>query len=164
MTEEQDQAVQVIIRKANLDTDAPFIYASWRNSLWNDERRPPNEGKEFFSKATHAIRDLLNNHETKTTIAVLKDDTDFILGFSVITDRNLDWVYVKKDYRMRGVAKLLCGANQQIPAFDTIASPQTKIGKALAKMKNLKIKENKANGPTDRPKSSGPISATKETR
>jgi hypothetical protein len=68
-------------------------------------------------------------------VACLKDDPNFIAGCSVIIKNNIEWVYVKIDYRERGIAKILT------KGFETVSEPTTKIGKAITFNHDLKIKK-----------------------
>lgn len=126
---------KVLLREINTKTDLPFIYASWRKQLWNDQPRPEAQAKRFFRQATKNIGELLAKPNAQTIVAVLDDDHDLILGYVVKADDHLEWVYVKLDYRKKGIGKMLVGR------FATISKPETKIGRAIAMDKKLIIKE-----------------------
>jgi GNAT superfamily N-acetyltransferase len=69
-------------------------------------------------------------------MAVLAGDPTHLVGYSVITGKHLDWVYVKADYRKQGIARLL------VPQWiETVTSDMTKIGKAIREAKQLSLKE-----------------------
>ncbi len=126
----------VIVREYNPNTDAPFVYSSWRNNLWYEEKRDDRHSDVFFSLATKQIKRLLQHKYTEVRIACLSHDHDFIVGFSVLTGANIEWVYVRINYRMQGIGRLLT------QGFTTVTHPMTKIGKAIVKNHDLKPKEN----------------------
>ena len=128
-----DSKASVIMRKIDTSKDLPFIYSTWRNSLWNDHKRPETEdSSSFYSSETKRIK-LLSLPDLYAWVACLSDDHDFILGYSVSIDLNLERVYVRADYRKQGIGTMLAAY------FKTISPPQTKIGKAIAKKKNLRV-------------------------
>jgi hypothetical protein len=132
-----EQTATIVIRDYKPETDGPIIYSSWRNSLWYDEKRDERLANEFYSRATQGIKKLLSQPEVKVRIACAKDEPDFIAGYAVITDSHLEFLYVKINYRKKGIASLLA---KHCTSF---AHPSTKIGKKIAEDHHLIIKENK---------------------
>ena len=131
---EEPEVSTVILREYDKERDAPMVYATWRNSLWFDTAdRDESQNHRFFRECTRTIKDILSNPHIKVQIACLSDDPNLILGVSVMDKTNLIWVYVKGDYRARGIARLLC------KGFTSVANPSTRIGKAIVKNKELKI-------------------------
>lgn len=124
------EELKVIKRPFKEETDIPFIYSSWRKSLWFDERRDENSDL-FFRVATKRIKEILTAKECKVNVSCLQSDKNFIVGYSVGIKDNLEFVYVKIDYRKKGIAKLLT------KEFKTISEPETKIGRAIAFKNNL---------------------------
>ena len=137
-TEEQtpEKELTVIIRKFDPEHDIGMLLATWRNSLWYDSPREDNweRASKFFREVTKKIKNLLKDPQTSVKIACLKEDPTFIVGYAVLNQTNLDWVYVKIDYRGRGVASLLT------KGFETVSEPLTKIGKAITFNHDFKIK------------------------
>lgn len=125
----------VICRPFNHNLDSAFVFASWRNSIWFDEPRDESSDK-FFAMQSKYIKRLLAKPDSRVFIACLSDDPSFIVGYSVISGSNLQWVYVKKDYRKKGIAKLIT------KNFTTVAKPPTKIGKSIVSNKKLEVKDN----------------------
>lgn len=129
-------ASSVIVREWR-PNDVPFIYSTWRNSIYygwlelpGSEPRP--NPKEFFKIQTVYIDNILEGADVR--VAVLYDDPDTIVGFSVHTDSHLYFIYVKEAYRREGIGKLL------YPNFIETVGPQlTKIGAAIVRKKGLKI-------------------------
>lgn len=111
-----------------------MLFATWRNALWFDtEDKDESKNHKFFRDCTRLIKSLLANADTKARIACLVEDPNLILGASVINKDNLIWVYVKADYRSRGIATLLA------KGIKTVSNPSTRIGKAIVKNKELKV-------------------------
>lgn len=119
-----------------LEMDEAFIYSTWRNGYFyghtDREKLPPAD--QFFREQTAKIKDLLQT--AKIRVACLKGAPEVIIGYAVLTgDLNLEWVFVKHQFRGRGVAKFICvGAK-------TWGPPITKPAQSIFKKKNLTIRE-----------------------
>lgn len=124
----------VIVREYDKERDAPMLFATWRNALWFDTTgRDESLNHKFFRDCTKLIKSILAGRDARVQIACLSDDPDLILGVSVMNKDNLVWVYVKADYRARGIATMLAKGAK------TFSKPSTRIGKAIVKNKELKI-------------------------
>lgn len=97
--------------------DEAFILSTWLKGLLfggdNLYRRIP---KAIYFKNHHAILEKILAHPATTVkLAVLKEDADVILGYSVYRVAGgqtvLDWTFVKKEWRGIGIAKSLCPEN-----------------------------------------------------
>lgn len=116
--------------------DIPCIYSTWRNSAYYGSKKDHVQpAKIFFKMQTVKIKSILDKSQTK--IACLEEDPDLIIGYVVWSGTHLDWIYVKADYRLKGIGGLLLPKG-----IDTVSSELTKIGKVIAKKKNFKLKEN----------------------
>lgn len=138
-TEEPQTRAKVILRDFDAVNDQAFLFASWRNALWyDDDDRQEGDSDRFYKQATASIRLLLDNPKTKVRVACLKDNPGLIIGYSVITELCLHFVYVKADYRNKRIGSLL------VPrAVDKCSPVLTKIGRAIA-IKRGFIKKNEA--------------------
>lgn len=132
-----DESSLVIIREWG-PNDVPFIYSTWRNAIyygWDDVNGsgfPRPEAKEFFKMQTIYIDDILESADVN--VAVLADDPDTIVGYSVFYSEHLYFIYVKEAYRREGIGELL------LPRFiQTVSSQQTKVGAAIVRKKGLKV-------------------------
>lgn len=129
-TEEQEPEISTVVRRPfDALTDSAFIFSSWRKALWFDEKRDEKIANQFYSLASKRIKKILALPQTIVRIACLQNDPNHIIGYSVMIDTHLEWVYVKVDYRKQGIATLL------IQGFESYSEPETKIGKAIAATK-----------------------------
>jgi hypothetical protein len=127
----------IVLRKFDPEGDSGFIYASWRNALWFDDKiRDERLAHSFFSKASKAIKAVLAYPTLSVRIACLQDDHNLIVGYSVLVGDHMDWIYVKIDYRNKGIGRLLSRG------VKTYSDPQTTIGKAILASHHLSLKEN----------------------
>jgi GNAT superfamily N-acetyltransferase len=120
-----EQGSKAVLRDANSGSDHAFIYSTWRNALWYAKRRAPSDADAFYKALSEEISRILKGLGTRVNIACLSDDPDMLLGWSVIQDGRLEFVYVKRDYRGKGIGRLLC------KGFKSFDPPETKIGKSL---------------------------------
>jgi GNAT superfamily N-acetyltransferase len=126
--------VRVVCRPFDAKTDSGFVYSSWRNSAFYGASPPLREdAATFFHKQTEWIAHTL--WDAKVHIACLEDSPNTIVGYSVVTGDHLDWVYVKPDYREKGIATMLIP-----PKVTSYTSFTTKIGRAI--LKKRQVKEN----------------------
>lgn len=124
--------VRVVIRYYSPEQDQPFIYATWRSSSFYGTLNPIKMNPDkYFKDQTAKIKNILKNAIVK--IACLEDDPQFIVGYSVSTDNHLDWIYVKADYRCKGIGTVLMPKN-----IKTVTDQYTKIGNTIAIKKNFK--------------------------
>lgn len=133
LTEEKVETV--VLRPFEPEIDLPFIYSSWRNSLWYDEKRDETKADKFYRLATREIKFKLRDPHSSVRIARLDSNASSIVGYSVFIGKNLEFLYVKADYRNQGIGSLLA------KGFETISDPLTKAGRAIALTHKLKVKE-----------------------
>lgn len=127
-------SVTVVIREYDPKMDNACIFTTWRNSAYYGASPPHRgSGSEWFKAKTEEIAKLL--WEAKVRIACIEESPDVILGYSVSTGTHLDWVYVKPNYRERGIGTLLVPVN-----IASYPNETTKIGRAI-----LDGKKNKEN-------------------
>lgn len=101
-----DDTSIVVLRHFQKDQDSPFIYATWRNSWYYGLKTKPKESPQLsFIKKTAEIKEVLEI--AKVIIACLEDSPEIIIGYAISTGNELNWIYVKKDYRKKGIGKLL---------------------------------------------------------
>lgn len=101
-----------------------LIIAKWMRSYrYSNEYMKLTDSKSYFKAYQAYITKLLP--KTIVRLAVLWDDADVVLGFSVISDTLLHYVYVGKDFRNNGIGKTL------VPIQITEFTHLTKAGLAL---------------------------------
>ncbi len=140
----------VILRPYDMINDEALIYATWRNGsyygskkyneikrmLRQNELTPQEERKirhEHFRTQTIKIRKVLEGAQIR--IACLKEAPSIIVGYSVSTGNNLNWIFVKADYQRKGIGKLLMPKD-----IETVDNTDSKVGHTIIEKKNLKIK------------------------
>lgn len=138
----------VILRKYRPCEDRSFLYATWRDcsavehgfkpiDRQNVDRLPAHsaESSLFYSQETRRIRSVLNHPRARVQMACLQDDPSFIVGYAVRIGSNLEFIYVKQDYRNRRVGTMLARG------IETVSPPISAAGRSIAETKNLKIQE-----------------------
>lgn len=94
----------------------PFLPATYRSLIFAKWLRSLRHGNDFF-KLIHTndyyatynrlIDALLRKPESVVRLAVLSDDPDVALGFSVCRGSILEYVYVHRDHRRQHIGTLL---------------------------------------------------------
>lgn len=108
------------------EEDKAFVMATWLRGLYYGNPWFKEIDKNIFMERYHEIlTKLLLRETTELAIAVLKDDPDVILGYSVMDARTLHWVFVKEAWRKMGIAKSI------IPKDIDATTHMTIIGKKL---------------------------------
>lgn len=130
------EEIKVITRDFDPPKDEALVYSTWKNGSYYSSLKNPDESTfKFFPKKTQEIKAILET--AKVNIACLSDSPETIIGYSVSRGTHLDWIYVKPEYRLQGIAKLLLPKN-----IDTYTSDLTFTGSKIVKKKKLKLKEN----------------------
>lgn len=65
------------------------------------------DSNSYFKAYSPYLDRLIYQPQTTVRLAVLDSDQDIVLGFSVTSGNVLHYVFVGKDYRFQGIAKLL---------------------------------------------------------
>jgi hypothetical protein len=97
---------QVVIRKYDPETDAPFVYDSMLKYYF-DKSSGFTKGlsKSTFHKRHRAIMGAkLAHHDTIALVATMNES---ILGYLIATPDVLHWTYVKFPYRRKGICRML---------------------------------------------------------
>lgn len=125
------------IRPATKD-DHNFILATFLRGIYYGETFFSEVPKALFmSKYKQVAQALVLDKSTVIRIACLPDDSDVVIGYSITNnnDTTLNWVFIKKAWRGKGIAKNL------LPNTLTSLVPQhaTKQGFILTKNLNLTL-------------------------
>lgn len=90
------------------ETYINFIISKWMRSYrYNNDYIKLIDSDSYFLAYRRYLLSLLINKKVTARIAVLSDDFDVALGFSVICGNTLHYVYVHKDYRRIGIGRNL---------------------------------------------------------
>lgn len=132
--EMKDLSLLLNVRRGE-ENDRNFIMATWLRGLYYGNSWFKEIDKDIFMANYHSIiTNVLESPNTLIQVAVLNEDTDVILGYSIIGHlkfrknvygRVLHWVFVKDAWRRLGIAKSL------VPDDIDAATHLTAIGKQL---------------------------------
>lgn len=118
---------KVIIRPFNEINDAGFLFSSWPKGVYHASANNIAVHKEeFFRIFYDYVKQMI--HSADISIACMSDDHHTILGYSVIYEDELQWIYVKELFRRHGIATLLL-KNQVLDGFNE--DNLTKAGLAI---------------------------------
>lgn len=122
--------MQVIVRAFDPVSDSGIIYSSYPKGVYYGSLvsvNPTHDAKiksNWFKQFHKQMRSELENSEV--LIACMADNPSIILGYAIITDSMLEFIYVKEMFRNQGIAKLLL-KNHSIEGYRHI----TKVGNAI---------------------------------
>lgn len=127
MTDESRPPVYTRGYEAN---DKAFILATFLRGLYYGDNYYSQMPKNRFMECYHPfLEHLLDSPGIDIKVACLEDDKDIIVGYSMYTNTVLHWVFVKKQWRKIGVAKVL------VPEKLTACTHLTELGKQILKKK-----------------------------
>lgn len=112
---------ELVIRKA-VQSDYVFIMDSWMRCL----RKSPDSylPDELFFPANRTVAARLLQ-SASCDVLVTPDNHDTILGYIVYEKNVVHWIYIKRDFRESGLAKLLI---DRLPG-PTILTMSTPLGR-----------------------------------
>lgn len=97
---------KVVLRKFDPDMDSGFIYSTFPKGVYHgsydDITLPKKEWFALFYEAMKASLDL-----SQITIACMDGSPEVIIGYSIVRESILQFVYVKESYRKQGIARIL---------------------------------------------------------
>ena len=99
------ESFQITVRPYEEKIDAPFIFNSWSRSAYYSSKPRPSPKKDWFQAKIHSIKDALQ--EGTVYVACLKEDPIFFLGYIVLQKNQIQFLYVKQDYKNQGIEELL---------------------------------------------------------
>lgn len=86
----------------------PMLYSRWLRSLrFGNNLYKKIKSDKFYDEYKKYIGTLLNKPDCLMKMAVLSDDFDVVLGFSVSREDVLDYIHVHSDYRRLGIGRAL---------------------------------------------------------
>jgi len=120
------------------ETDKNFILATWLRGLYYGDSFFSSIPKTIFMENYHAVLEgFLYKNADAIQVACLREDPDFILGYSVVRHLKigeadisvLDWIFVKTAWRGIGISKML------VPNKINACTHLTKLGASIIKNK-----------------------------
>ncbi len=103
-----------------------YVRAKWMRSFrFGNDYMKLTDSDSYYDAYSGYIATILNQDDTKVTLAVLSDDHDVALGFCVVGDEVLHYIYVGLDYRNQGIGTKIA------PKYFREFTHLTKIGLKL---------------------------------
>ena len=94
------------------ETYVPLVFSRWLRSFKGGHPHLKKVDPDAYYKNYHGfIQILLSKPDSQVRLAVLSDDHDVVLGFSVCREDVLDYVHVQVDHRKQGIGKSLIPKN-----------------------------------------------------
>lgn len=88
--------------------DLSFIYSTWSRGQYHGYSPHSVINKQvFFKEYSKITSNILKHPSTHVYITCLPDAEDIILGYVVIQNNVLHWIYVKQAWRNKGISKLM---------------------------------------------------------
>lgn len=115
-----------------------MVFSRWLRSLRNGAPWFEHIDSEAFYKNYHSyIENLMQKPDSLIKLAILTEDPDVVLGFSVSRENVLDYVHVQHEQRKQGIGSKL------LPPMMTTMSHLTQLGMEIwqkrVKYKHLKF-------------------------
>ncbi len=140
MDEPLVEEVAITTRPFDEDVDTAMVFSTWRNSCYYSAAIPPKKENDiYFKDLTRRIASILKRATVR--IACLEDCPSVIVGYVVYTGPHLNWIYVKGDYRNKGIGSMLYPKE-----ILTVTPDLTKIGLEIVQKKKLVIKGDREDG------------------
>ncbi len=116
----------------------PMLFSRWLRSLrFGNPLFKKVKSKDYFHNYHAYIENLLSKPDSQVRLAVLSDDHDVVLGFSVSREDVLDYIHVHTDYRKIGIGTKLIP--EGITTFTHLTETATNIWQYNEKYKELKF-------------------------
>ncbi len=115
-----------------------MIFSRWLRSLRHGNQLfKKMKSNDFYDNYHKFIENLLKKPDAIVRIAVLSDDHDVALGFSVSREDVLDYIHVHTDYRRNGIARALLPS--PLTTFSHMTATSILIWQGNPKYKELKF-------------------------
>lgn len=107
-------------------SDKNFILATFLKGLSCGDSWFSMIPKDIFTANYKGVAEALINNGL-VSVACLKEEPDVILGYSIVSKdfQTVHWVYCKKVWRLRGIARAL------LPKHPSTVTHLTEVGKSL---------------------------------
>lgn len=115
-----------------------LVFSKWLRSLrFGNPIFEKINSDEYFKNYQIFIEKLLSKPDSLIRLAVLTDDRDVVLGFSVSREDVLDYIHVHKDHRKQGIGSLL--VPEGTTTFSHITKTAIEIWQKIPRYKKLKF-------------------------
>lgn len=112
------------------EEDKNFVLATFLRGLYYGDSWFTDIPKDIFMDNYKSVAEsLVSSPKVTIKIVCLKEDTDVILGYSILSSdfQTVHWVYVKSIWRRRGIGSSI------VPNYFTAASHLSGLGRTLMK-------------------------------
>ena len=97
------------------DSYKNMIFSKWLRSLkYGNTYFKLIDNESYFAAYHKYVEMVIAKPETVVRLAVLSDDHDVVLGFSVARDNVLDYIHVQRDYRRESIGTSLIPAQMLV--------------------------------------------------
>jgi len=128
----EDIGINIVIRDP-MPADKNLIMSTWlKGNYYGNSYFWYIPQDLYFQEYAKVISNILFDPKVKVIVACDEQNPSWLVGYAVIKNEALYWIYVKRDYREKGIAKLLLN-NVEIKVVKSV----TKIGKPIAEKKKL---------------------------
>ncbi len=108
------------------ETYQNFVKSKWKRTLRHgNDYFKLSDSDSFFSNYEKYLTHLFGRRDSVIRLAVLTEDPDVVLGFSLIEGNALHYVYVQHEQRNRGIGRSL------VPVKIEVISHLTKAGMSV---------------------------------
>ncbi len=115
-----------------------MVYSKWLRSLrFGNPVFKAIETDAYYRQYHAYLEMLMKKPDSLIKLAVLSDDHDVVLGFSVSREDVIDYIHVHKDHRRQGIAKKLLPPGITTMSHTTLTALQ--IWRENPKYKHLKF-------------------------
>lgn len=94
----------IVLRPAEAG-DRNYVLSSWLRSHRSDSGQARRQGPDYWERHHRVVEALLGR--AATMVACWSDDPDVIIGWACTEDRTVHYVYVRKEFRRMGIARML---------------------------------------------------------
>jgi len=140
MSEVTQPTMSVLSLKASELSDSirHMIAARWIRSLrFGNQLFKKVDPDQYYANYSKYIENLMAKPDSLVRLAVLTDDKDVVLGFSVSREDVLDYVHVHTDHRRQGIGKAVLP--KHFTTFTHLTFTATDIWRKNPKYRQLKF-------------------------
>ncbi len=121
----------------------PLVLATWLRGLRHgSDFFELTDPKTYYSVYSKTILGLLKRPEARARLAVLSDEPDTVIGYSVYESKTLHFIYVRKGGKKEESGRRHGIGTALYPAGVEVFTHLTKIGKAIWRKKYKDLKFN----------------------